>query len=105
MKSVWRVSTTFRRPGNGRNLAGSESQVRRPITTVRPRVTSLKRSRSSGTCHGISPSRPITPDVDCAQIRPSPVIGATSYSDGGFDRRVRIVVLHHDIVVGVIEDR
>src|ERR1700761_9576597 len=28
-----------------------------------------------------------------------------SYSDGGFDRRVRIVVLHDDVVVGVVEDR
>src|ERR1700704_4282256 len=28
-----------------------------------------------------------------------------SYSDGSFDRRVRIVVLHDDVVVGVVEDR
>ena len=34
MKSVWRVTTTFLRFGNGRNRTGSESQVRRPITAV-----------------------------------------------------------------------
>ena len=42
-------------------FCGSESQVLRPITTVLPRVSALKRFRSSEICQGIAPSLPMTP--------------------------------------------
>ena len=58
------VSTTLRRSGSGRNAAGSDSYVRRPITTVCPIVRSLKRDMSSGSRHGMLPARPITPEAD-----------------------------------------
>src|SRR5215470_12788578 len=56
------------------------------------------------------PSRPITPEVDWAQIRPTVIIDVrpckqASYRDGRLDRRVRVVVDDGDVVVGVVEDR
>ena len=61
MPRAFRVTTMLRRPGSGRKRSGSESQVRRPITTACPVVSSLKCAMSSGIRHGIAPSRPITP--------------------------------------------
>ena len=57
-KSSERVSTTVVRPGSGRPI---ESQVARPMTSVWPRVTSLKCAKSSEIFHGMSASAPITP--------------------------------------------
>jgi hypothetical protein len=55
------IMKVFRRPGSGRKRSGSESHVRRPITTGWPIVSDRKRSRSSGMRHGMPPPRPITP--------------------------------------------
>src|SRR5215212_5130311 len=101
---------TFLRPGSGRTVPGNDSQVSRPITTVCPSVSSLKRAWSSGSRHGMPPARPITPEGDWAQIRPSviPTIRPckqASYGYGGLDRRVRVVILDDDVVVGVVENR
>src|SRR6478752_6160168 len=98
----------FRRPGSGRTLAGSDSHVSLPITTVWPMVRSLKRAWSSGSRQGMPPSRPMTPEVDWAQIRPTVVIDVrpckqASYGDRGLDRRMRVVVDDGDVVEGVVE--
>src|SRR5215207_8715880 len=73
-------------------------------------VSSLNRAWSSGSRHGIVPSRPMTPEVDWAQIRPTVLIEIrpckqASYRDRRLDRRVRVVVHDGDVVVGVVEDR
>src|SRR4051795_11571837 len=100
----------LRRPGSGRTLAGSDSHVNLPITTVWPKVSSLNRAWSSGSRHGMPPSRPMTPEVDCAQISPKFIIDVrpckqASYGDGRLDGRMRIVIHDCDVVVGVVEDR
>src|SRR5690606_13289017 len=97
-------STRLRRPGSGRNRSGSDSQVRRPMTTVPPDVSARNRARSSGTCHGIVPSLPIQPSADSAQTSvTSPT--ATSDRDGGLDRRVVPVPDHLDVLERVLEQR
>ena len=53
-----RVTTMVRRPGSTRPI---DSNVLRPMTSAWPIVVALKWARSSGRCHGISPSRPMTP--------------------------------------------
>src|SRR5262245_1916991 len=73
-------------------------------------VSSLNRAWSSGSHHGMPPSRPMTPEVDWAQISPRLIIDVrpcerASYRDGRLDRRVRVVVDDGDVVVGVAEDR
>src|SRR5690242_11000260 len=73
-------------------------------------VRSLKRAWSSGSRQGMPPSRPMTPEVDWAQIRPTVVIDVrpckqASYGDRGLDRRMRVVVDDGDVVEGVVEDR
>ena len=65
------VRTTLVRPGSGRNRSGSDSQVRRPMTTVEPMVRRRKSARSSGRCQGSPPSAPITPSRACAQTMPT----------------------------------
>ena len=69
------VKPEFRGQGLGRQLLvhlgrrarrengflGSESQVLRPMTTVCPRVSALKRFRSAEICQGMAPCLPITP--------------------------------------------
>src|SRR5207244_572263 len=93
------VTTMFRRPTSGRNRCGNESQVLRPITTGWPIVTALKCAMSSGSCHGIVPSRPITPARVCAQIKPT--------SDGNWclDGGVMLVADDRNVLEGVIEQR
>jgi hypothetical protein len=61
-----RVSMTFKRPGNGLNLAGKLSHDFLPIITAFflagsdvVRVTLLKNLRSPGSFHGKSPSFPM----------------------------------------------
>src|ERR1700722_1971708 len=98
------------RPGSGRTFTGSDSQVSRPITTVWPTVRSLNLAWSSGSRHGMPLARPMTPEVDWAQIRPTVVTEVrpckrASYRDGCLDRRVRVVVHDGNVVVGVAEDR
>lgn len=46
----------------------------RPMMTGCPVVIRLKCFMSSGRCHGMVPSLPMTPDLVCAQIMPMPVI-------------------------------
>ena len=53
-----RVTTMVRRPGRARPI---DSNVLRPMTSGWPMVVALKWARSSGRCHGIPPSRPMTP--------------------------------------------
>ena len=65
----------LRRPGSGRTAAGSDSQVNLPMTTVCPSVSSLKRAWSSGSRHGMPLARPMTPEVDWAQISFTPPPG------------------------------
>src|SRR6202008_1282563 len=78
----------LRRSGNGRNASGNDSKVRRPMTTVCPRVSSRNRCMSEGSRHGNPPSRPITRLLEWATT-----IAITSgrHRDAG-DRRVRVVV-------------
>ena len=59
----------LRRPGSGRNLGGSESQVLRPMMTGQPSVVRLKCARSSGRCQGSVPFLPMTPLAARAKIR------------------------------------
>ena len=47
-----------RRPGSTRPIA---SNVVRPMISAWPMVVALKWASSSGRCHGIPPSRPMTP--------------------------------------------
>ena len=56
-----RVTTTLVRPGSGRNLAGMESQVLRPMITGQPSVVRLKCAKSSGKCQGMVPLKPMVP--------------------------------------------
>ena len=73
-----------------------------PSPRCGPSVTSLKRARSSGTSPG---NVAAAADDAGRRLSPDQAHVARSYSDGGFDRGVRIVVLDDDIVVGVVEDR
>ena len=58
------------RPGSGRNRSGSDSQVRRPITTVAARGAARGTAPGPpGRRQGMPPSAPITPSRACAQIR------------------------------------
>src|SRR5690242_5086541 len=50
------------------------------------------------------PSRPMTPQLDWAQISPTVVIYA-SHRHGRLDRRMRVVVDDRHVVEGVVEDR
>ena len=61
----------MRRPGRGRPI---DSKVRRPMTRVWPIVVALKWRSSSGRCHGIPPSRPMTPLRATAAMRLTLVI-------------------------------
>ncbi len=87
-------------PGSGRTEPGSDSQVRRPITTVCPIVSSLKRARSSGSRQGIAA---VAADDTRGRLRPDQA--NRHNGDRRFDRRVWIVIADLDIVVGVVEDR
>ena len=53
------LTTMMWRPGSG--CRPNESHVRRPITTVSPRVHSRNHRRSPGTSHGIPPFSPMPP--------------------------------------------
>src|SRR5699024_5969936 len=78
-----REITTEVRPGRGRTESGKDAQVLRPITNTSPMVTCLKCWRSSGTCQGISPSRPMTPLRLWAQTMPRRVLDGNWSFDGG----------------------
>src|SRR3954447_20709053 len=100
--AVSRVRTTLRRPGSGRTVAGSDSQVTRPITTVDPMVSRLNSARSSGRCQGKPPSRPMTPLVACAQMREINV-RLRSHRDGCAERGVVLVADDAEVLEGVVE--
>src|SRR5690606_9887309 len=116
-----RVTTTLVRPGSGRTLAGSDSQVSLPMTTGCPAVVRLKCAKSSGTCHGMAPPAPMTgrPAASraCAQISPTtprpprdpsdrdPSAPGPSDSNRCLDAGMVLVADHLDVLVGVVEDR
>src|SRR5215203_4542005 len=90
------VRTTLVRSGRGRNRGGSDSHVRRPITTVEPRVRARNSRRSSGSCQGSAPPAPMTPPVASR---------ARSHGHRAADRRVVPVVDQVEVLVDLLEQR
>ena len=95
-----RVTTTFRRPGSGRKRSGSDSQVRRPITTGWPIVTLAEMRQVLGQV----PRKPAVATDHAAARRPRRR-GRPSHGDRRADRRMVLVPDDLEVLERVVEDR
>ena len=91
----------------GGTASGSDSQVRRPMTTVEPDGQRAEQRQVLRQVPGQRRRRRrSTPPRACAQIERLPGdLAARSHRHGCPDRRVGPVVAHREVLVGVVEQR